>query len=112
MSVITADPFQRLTWGTVPTWHRGMTMSAALRRIRPGRSAAVAAGAFLLALVPVTAAQAATPIHFTFTNSDSFPDTTSVLDDLPKPTDRKVGGWPAQWQPRYAFVHSARGRCR
>ena len=37
----------------------------------------VAACAFLLALVPVTAAHAATPIHFTFTISDSFTDTTS-----------------------------------
>jgi hypothetical protein len=38
----------------------------------------VAACALLLALVPVTAAYAAAaPIHFTFTNSESFTDTTS-----------------------------------
>ena len=53
-------------------------MNAVCKRIRPGRAAAVAAGAFILALVPLTAAQAATaPVHFTFTNSVSFTDTTS-----------------------------------
>ena len=46
-------------------------------RVRLGLSAVMVAGAFLLALVPVTAAQAATPIHFTFTDSGSFTDTTS-----------------------------------
>jgi len=47
-------------------------------RIRLGRSAAaVAAGAFLLALVPVTAAQAAGPEQFKGTEPISFTDTTT-----------------------------------
>lgn len=47
-------------------------------RIRLGRSAAaVAAGAFLLALVPVTAAQAAGPEQFRLTVPISLTDTTS-----------------------------------
>ena len=53
-------------------------MKVVCKRIRPGRAAAVAAGAFIVALVPLTAAQAATtPIHFTETFSDSFTDTTT-----------------------------------
>jgi hypothetical protein len=56
----------------------GMTMNVVCKRIRLGRAAAVAAGAFIVALVPLTAAQAATtPIHFTETESDSFTDTTT-----------------------------------
>src|SRR5262249_26216968 len=55
----------------------GMTMNIVSGQIRLGLSAAAAAGAFLLAFVPVTAAHAATTIHFTFTTSDSFTDTTS-----------------------------------
>lgn len=47
-------------------------------RIRLGRSAAaVAAGAFLLAFVPVTAAQAAGPEQFKGTAPISFTDTTT-----------------------------------
>jgi hypothetical protein len=61
----------------VPTWHRGMTMNVVSGRIRLGLSAAVAAGAFLLALVPVTAAQAAAPVQFRFTMPVSFTDTTT-----------------------------------
>ena len=45
-------------------------------RIRLGLSAAAAAGAFLLAFVPVTAAHAASTIHFKYTLSDSFTDTS------------------------------------
>ena len=53
-------------------------MNIASRRIRLGRSvAAVAAGAFLLALVPVTAARAAGPEQFRLTVPISFTDTTS-----------------------------------
>ena len=45
-------------------------------RVRLGLSAVMVAGAFLLALVPAPAAQAAaTPVHFKFTSSDSFTDT-------------------------------------
>ena len=58
-----------------PEWR--MTMNAVCRRIRLGRSAVVALGGFLLVLLQVTAAHAATPMHFTFTNSGSFTDTTS-----------------------------------
>jgi len=55
-----------------------MTMNIASGRIRLGRSAAaVAAGAFLLALVPVTAAQAAGPEQFRLTVPISLTDTTS-----------------------------------
>jgi hypothetical protein len=54
-----------------------MTMNLIYRRVRLGLSAAVAAGAFLLALVPVTAAQAATPVHFANSFTLSFTDTTS-----------------------------------
>jgi hypothetical protein len=54
-----------------------MTMNAVCKRIRLGRAAAVAAGAFIVALVPLTAAQAAAPIHFTETFSESFTDTTT-----------------------------------
>jgi hypothetical protein len=54
-----------------------MTMNIVSGRIRLGRSAAaVAAGAFLLALVPVTAAQAAGPEQFKGTVPISFTDTT------------------------------------
>ena len=42
-------------------------MNVVCMRIRLGRVAAVAAGAFIVALVPLTAAQAAAPIHFTET---------------------------------------------
>jgi hypothetical protein len=53
-------------------------MSIVSGRIRLGRSAAaVAAGAFLLALVPVTAAQAAGPEQFRGTEPVSFTDTTT-----------------------------------
>jgi len=37
----------------------------------------VVLGAFLLVLLQVTAAHAATPIHFKFTDTESFTDTTS-----------------------------------
>jgi hypothetical protein len=51
-------------------------MNIATGRIRIGLSAtAVAAGAFLLALAPVTAAQAAGPEQFKGTESISFTDT-------------------------------------
>ena len=51
-------------------------MNVIYGRVRLGLSAVMVAGAFLLALVPVTAAQAAaTPVHFKFTSSDSFTDT-------------------------------------
>jgi len=53
-------------------------MKIAKGRIRLGRSAvAVAAGAFLLALVPVTAAQAAGPQQFKGTEPLSVTDTTT-----------------------------------
>jgi hypothetical protein len=54
-----------------------MTMNVVCGRIRLGRSAVVALGAFLIVLLPVTAAHAATPIHFAFTNQVSFTETTS-----------------------------------
>jgi hypothetical protein len=51
-------------------------MNVIYGRVRLGLSAVMVAGAFLLALVPFTAAQAAvTPLHFPFTNSGSFTDT-------------------------------------
>jgi hypothetical protein len=52
-----------------------MTMNVVSVRLRLGLSAAVAAGAFLLALVPVTAAQAAGPEQFKGTESIAFTDT-------------------------------------
>jgi hypothetical protein len=54
-----------------------MTMSMIYGRVRLGLSAVVVAGAVLLALVPVTAAQAATPVHSRITFTDSFTDTTT-----------------------------------
>jgi hypothetical protein len=55
-----------------------MTMHIVSGRIRLGRSAAaVAAGAFLLALVQVTTAQAAGPEQFRLSEPLSFTDTTS-----------------------------------
>jgi hypothetical protein len=55
-----------------------MTMNIVSGRIRLGRSAAaVAAGALLLALVPVSAAQAAAPGQFRGTEPLSFTDTTT-----------------------------------
>jgi hypothetical protein len=55
-----------------------MTMNIVSGWIRLGRSAAaVAAGAFLLALVQVTAAQAAGPEQFKDTEPISFTDTTT-----------------------------------
>lgn len=55
----------------------GMTMNVAFRRIRLGRPAAVAAGAFILALVPVTAAHAAAPVQSRTTETVSFTDSTT-----------------------------------
>jgi len=52
-------------------------MNVVSGRIRLGRSAAVAAGAFLLALAPVTAARAAAPEQFKDTEQISFTDTTT-----------------------------------
>ena len=52
-------------------------MNVVRRRIRLGGSAVVTLGAFLLVLLQVTAAHAATPVHFTFTDSGTFTDTTS-----------------------------------
>lgn len=52
-------------------------MNVVCRRIRLGGSAVVALGAFLLALVPVTAAQAAGPEQFKGTDPISFTDTTT-----------------------------------
>ena len=53
-------------------------MSITSGRIRLGRSAAVlAAGAFLVAMMPVTAAQAAGPEQFKGTAPISFTDTTT-----------------------------------
>ena len=52
-------------------------MNVVCRRIRIGGSAVVALGAFLLVLLQVTAAQAATPGHFNFTETISITDTTS-----------------------------------
>ena len=65
-------------------------MNVVCRRIRLSGSAAVALGAFLLALVPVTAAQAAgpeqfrgtTPISFTDTTTCGFPITVNVQDSF------------------------------
>lgn len=54
-----------------------MTMNVVRRRIRLGGSAVVTLGALLLVLLQVTAAHAATPVHFTFTETESFTDTTS-----------------------------------
>src|SRR5215475_1608543 len=50
-------------------------MNVVSGRLRLGLSAAVATGAFLLALVPVTAAQAAGPEQFKGTETISFTDT-------------------------------------
>ena len=52
-------------------------MNVVCRRIRLGRSAAVAAGVLILALVPITAAQATAPVQFKFTETESFTDTTT-----------------------------------
>jgi hypothetical protein len=52
-------------------------MNVVCRRIRLGGSAAVAVGAFLLALMPVTAAQAAGPEQFKGTEPISLTDTTT-----------------------------------
>ena len=52
-------------------------MNVVGRRIRLGLPAAVAAGAFILALVPVTAAQAAGPQQFKVTETVSFTDTAT-----------------------------------
>jgi hypothetical protein len=52
-------------------------MNVVRRRIRLGGAAAVAAGAFLLALTPGTAAQAAGPDHFKGSEPISFTDTTT-----------------------------------
>jgi hypothetical protein len=54
-----------------------MMMNVIYRRVRLGLSAAVAASAFLLALVPVTAAQAAGPEQFKGTAPIAFTDTTT-----------------------------------
>jgi hypothetical protein len=54
-----------------------MTMNVVRRQIRLGGSAVVVLGAFLLVLLQVTAAHAATPVHFKFTATDSFTDNTS-----------------------------------
>lgn len=62
--------------GRVPTQHRGMTMDVARGRIRLG-AAAVTVAALLLVLLPVTAAQAATPVHFSFTMPVVFTDTAT-----------------------------------
>src|SRR5262249_12859757 len=63
--------------GPVLTWHTGgLTMSVARGRIRLG-AAAAAAAALLLVLLPVTAAQAATPVHFRFTTPVVFTDTAT-----------------------------------
>ena len=52
-------------------------MNVVGRRIRLGGSAVVALGAFLLVLLQAAAAHAATPVHFNFTETVSFTDTTS-----------------------------------
>ena len=52
-------------------------MNVVRRRIRLGGSAVVTLGALLLVLLQVTAAHAATPVHFTFTETEFFTDTTS-----------------------------------
>jgi uncharacterized integral membrane protein len=54
-----------------------MMMNVVRRQIRLGLSAVVVLGAFLLVLLQVTAAHAATPVHFKFTATDSFTDNTS-----------------------------------
>jgi hypothetical protein len=53
-----------------------MTMNVICRRIRLGGFAVAALAAFLLVLLQVPAAHAATPIHFTSTDSGSFTDTS------------------------------------
>lgn len=52
-------------------------MNVVRRRIRLGGSAVATLGAFLLVLLQVTTAHAATPVHFTFTDTLSFTDTTT-----------------------------------
>ena len=52
-------------------------MNVIYGRVRLGLSAVVVAGAFLLALVPFTAAQAAAPVHSRTTFTVSFTDTTT-----------------------------------
>ena len=54
-----------------------MTMNVIWGGIRPGRSAVVALGAFLLMLLQVTAAHAAGPVQFRFTEPISMTDTTT-----------------------------------
>jgi hypothetical protein len=54
----------------------GMTMGVARGRIRLGATAAAVA-ALLLVFLPVTAAQAATPVHFSFTMPVVFTDTAT-----------------------------------
>ena len=52
-------------------------MNVVRRRMRLGGFAVAALGAFLLVLSQVTAAHAATPVHFSFTETISVTDTTS-----------------------------------
>ena len=52
-------------------------MNVVCRRIRLGGSTVAALGAFLLVLLQVTAAHAATPVHFQNTETESFTDTTT-----------------------------------
>src|SRR5215469_1576872 len=52
-----------------------MTMNVVRRRIRLGGSVVAALGAFLIVPLQVTAAHAATPVHFAFTETLSFTDT-------------------------------------
>ena len=52
-------------------------MNVVRRRMRLGGFAVAALGAFLLVLPQVTAAHAATPVHFSFTETISITDTTS-----------------------------------
>jgi hypothetical protein len=69
-----------------------MMMSVVSGRLRLGLSAAVAAGAVVLAVVPVTAAQAAGPEQFRFTVPLSITDTTSCVFPIAvNVVDRVVG---------------------
>ena len=86
-----------------------MTMNVVSGRLRLGLSAAVAAGAFVLALMPVTAAQAATPVHFSFTNSIFIIDNTSCTFPITISGQASIKGtafFDAQGNFQNAIIHT------
>jgi hypothetical protein len=86
-----------------------MTMNVVSGRLRLGLSAAVAAGAFVLALMPVTAARAATPVHFSFTQPIFIIDNTSCTFPITVSGQARITGtafFDAQGNFQNAIIHS------